>query len=296
MFGQVRTHRSPTGARRSGWRHFGAAGEPQGILVISHGLAEHSGPMPALPKPWPAKVSTFTPMTTARHGTSLCPDACPAMFAQRDGAAKVVAISAPLRDMAVASHPGLPVVLFGHSMGGLIALNAAETDPELYDALLCGTPISARPCRARRPSCCWRSKKDAEGFGRAKSARDENSPSVPGAPASPTGRPISIGSRAIRARLQNISKIRSVVSTRPYRCGSTYSPSPLPAPAPTGCRRLPSSLPVHLAGAARSFHPQRRGRSLAGQPHESAGHDGCHDRNSRGHAHETLNEIGREKR
>ncbi|PST22164.1 alpha/beta hydrolase [Mesorhizobium plurifarium] len=134
MFGQVRTHQSPTGATL-GWRHVGAAGEPQGILVISHGLAEHSGRYARFAESMAAHGFHVYAHDHRGHGTSRAPDAPLATFAQREGAAKVVADLRALRHMAVAGHPGLPVVLFGHSMGGLIALNAAETDPELYDAL-----------------------------------------------------------------------------------------------------------------------------------------------------------------
>ncbi len=34
-----------------------------------------------------------------------------------------------------AAYPGLPVILFGHSMGGLINLNVAVTHPDKFDAV-----------------------------------------------------------------------------------------------------------------------------------------------------------------
>jgi alpha-beta hydrolase superfamily lysophospholipase len=40
-----------------------------------------------------------------------------------------------MRADAASRHPGLPVILFGHSMGGLIALNAAVTAPADFDAV-----------------------------------------------------------------------------------------------------------------------------------------------------------------
>ncbi|WP_085034193.1 alpha/beta fold hydrolase [Ensifer aridi] len=134
MFGQVRTHRSPTGATL-GWRCRGAAGVPRGILIISHGLAEHSGRYGRFAEVMAAHGFHVYAHDHRGHGGSSAPDALFAMFALRDGARKVIADLRAIRDMAVADHPGLPVILFGHSMGGLIALNAAETDPELYDAL-----------------------------------------------------------------------------------------------------------------------------------------------------------------
>ena len=42
---------------------------------------------------------------------------------QPDGAAKVIADVAAIHDLIAGEHPGLPVIVFGHSMGGLIALN-----------------------------------------------------------------------------------------------------------------------------------------------------------------------------
>jgi alpha-beta hydrolase superfamily lysophospholipase len=40
-----------------------------------------------------------------------------------------------IRDHAATAHPGLPVILFGHSMGGLVSLNTAIAAPEKFDAV-----------------------------------------------------------------------------------------------------------------------------------------------------------------
>jgi alpha-beta hydrolase superfamily lysophospholipase len=40
-----------------------------------------------------------------------------------------------VRNFATGEHPGLPVILFGHSMGGMIAAAAAEAYPALFDGL-----------------------------------------------------------------------------------------------------------------------------------------------------------------
>ncbi len=68
----------------------------------------------------------------------------------------VIADVAAMRDHAAAAHPGLPVILFGHSMGGLIALNAAVTHPDKFDAVaVWNSNFNRRPRRAapRRSSC-----------------------------------------------------------------------------------------------------------------------------------------------
>ena len=45
------------------------------------------------------------------------------MFARKDGVKKVVADVASIHDLITTEHPGLPIILFGQSEGGLIALS-----------------------------------------------------------------------------------------------------------------------------------------------------------------------------
>ena len=57
------------------------------------------------------------------HGATNAPDAPPGIFGNPDGASKVIADVAAIHDLIAREHPGLPVIVFGHSMGGFIALN-----------------------------------------------------------------------------------------------------------------------------------------------------------------------------
>ncbi|APG85124.1 alpha/beta fold family hydrolase [Sinorhizobium americanum CCGM7] len=134
MFGQARTLQSPTGATLV-WRHWPASGAPRGLLLVSHGLAEHSARYARFAEAMAQHGFHIYAHDHRGHGASQAPDAQLGLFSRRGGFETVIADLRAVREMAVANHPGLPVVLFGHSMGGLIALNAAETDPELYDAL-----------------------------------------------------------------------------------------------------------------------------------------------------------------
>ncbi|AFL53065.1 alpha-beta hydrolase superfamily lysophospholipase [Sinorhizobium fredii] len=134
MFGQLRTLQSPTGATL-GWRHWPVCDAAEGILLISHGLAEHSGRYARFAETMARHGFHVYAHDHRGHGESRAPDAQLGLFSQRGGFEKVIADLRHMREMAVTNHPGLPIVLFGHSMGGLIALNAAESDPELYDAL-----------------------------------------------------------------------------------------------------------------------------------------------------------------
>lgn len=134
MFSEAETLRSPSGATLA-LRHEPARGSARGILLVSHGLAEHSARYEA----FAARLSTEGFHVYAHdhrgHGFTTAPDAPRGQFAPRGGIGRVVEDMRAVRDLAVARHPGLPVVLFGHSMGGLLALAYAEAHPTDIDAL-----------------------------------------------------------------------------------------------------------------------------------------------------------------
>ncbi|MBX3576780.1 MAG: alpha/beta hydrolase [Rhizobiaceae bacterium] len=122
-FDLQRTHVSPTGARLALYTRL-AKRQPRGVVQINHGLAEHA-----------ERYSRFADVLAAvgfnvyahdhrGHGRTTAPDAPPRMFAAKgDGVEKVVADVLSVHDRIATEHPGLPVIIFGHSMGGLIALN-----------------------------------------------------------------------------------------------------------------------------------------------------------------------------
>lgn len=134
MFTEVQTLQSPTGAALA-WRYQPAADPEKAVLLISHGLSEHA-----------ARYTRFAEFMAAwgfhvyahdhrGHGATKSEDAPFGQYARKGGVEKVLADVKAMRDRAAGRHPGLPVILFGHSMGGLIALNAAENHPDAYDAL-----------------------------------------------------------------------------------------------------------------------------------------------------------------
>lgn len=111
-----------------------AEGRPRGVVQVNHGLAEHA-----------ARYARFAAFLAARgyhvyahdhrgHGGTTAPDAPPRSFAgprePDGGGGKVVADVLAVHDEIARRHPGLPVVLFGHSMGGLIGLNFVLRHPE----------------------------------------------------------------------------------------------------------------------------------------------------------------------
>lgn len=120
---------SPTGAAIR-VLHAPAQGPERGVLQVNHGLAEHA-----------ARYDRFARFMAHRgfgvyahdhrgHGATTAPDAPRGVFAAGNGAAKVIADCLAIHDMIADRHPGLPVIAFGHSMGGQICLNFVARHPE----------------------------------------------------------------------------------------------------------------------------------------------------------------------
>lgn len=125
---------SPSGASLS-VRHQPAASNGRGLFLLSHGLAEHSLRYALLACFLAERGYEVYGFDHRGHGKTKAPDAPLGRFGQRDGEAKVLADLAAVREHARAAHPGLPVILLGHSMGGMIAARAAETEPAAYAGL-----------------------------------------------------------------------------------------------------------------------------------------------------------------
>jgi alpha-beta hydrolase superfamily lysophospholipase len=125
---------SPSGAVIS-MRHQPAVGPCRALVLLSHGLAEHSLRYAPLARFLAARGHAVYGFDHRGHGRTTAPDAPLGRFAWRDGEARVLADLAAVRRHAEAAHPGRPVILFGHSMGGMIAARAAQAEPQAYAGL-----------------------------------------------------------------------------------------------------------------------------------------------------------------
>ncbi|MBO0142130.1 alpha/beta hydrolase [Agrobacterium sp. Ap1] len=125
---ETHTFPSPTGAGIA-YRHATAQGETKGILMISHGLAEHSTRYHPFAEAMARNGFHVYAWDHRGHGRTVVPDAPIGRFASKDGIRLVIDDLMAVRTRALTDHPDLPVILFGHSMGGLIALNAAVDHP-----------------------------------------------------------------------------------------------------------------------------------------------------------------------
>lgn len=125
---------SPSGATVN-MRHQPAEGNRRGVFLLSHGLAEHSLRYARLAHYLSVRGYEVYGLDHRGHGKTKAPDAPLGRFSQRDGETKLLADLAAVREQAKAAHPGLPLILFGHSMGGMIAARAAESEPLAYAGL-----------------------------------------------------------------------------------------------------------------------------------------------------------------
>ena len=126
---QQETLASPTGASL----HVYSArpeGEVKAVVVICHGLSEHAARyVPFMQELADAGLASFA-ADHRGHGKTVVPGAAPRTFAEKDGAAKVLDDVAAVRAEASKCHPDAPLIVFGHSMGGMIAINHAMDHPD----------------------------------------------------------------------------------------------------------------------------------------------------------------------
>jgi alpha-beta hydrolase superfamily lysophospholipase len=128
-FSVLNTLSSPTGAALRLY-HEPASAAPRGVVQINHGLAEHAARYARFAKALSAAGYHVYAHDHRGHGFTKAPDAPQGRFAQKDGDQRVLDDVLTVRRHAAAAHPGLPLVIFGHSMGGLIAMNSVLRDPE----------------------------------------------------------------------------------------------------------------------------------------------------------------------
>lgn len=120
---------------RLAYRYMPASPPARGIVLICHGLSEHGGRYAAFAAAMSAAGFHVYAHDHRGHGETIAPDAQLGLFAPQKGLGKVISDVKTMRDLASSAHPTLPILLFGHSMGGLIALRATTHYPDDFNAL-----------------------------------------------------------------------------------------------------------------------------------------------------------------
>jgi alpha-beta hydrolase superfamily lysophospholipase len=130
------------------WRGWVPA-NPRAALLFVHGLAEHSGRYDATALSFAKRQLACYGLDLRGHGMSQGRRVHVASF--DDYLADVDAALALARER----HPGLPLFLVGHSMGGLIAVLYVLAKPEAVAGAVVSSPLLA-PHPSAEPSCMLR--------------------------------------------------------------------------------------------------------------------------------------------
>jgi acylglycerol lipase len=118
------------------WQSWAPAADPEAIVLISHGAAEHSGRYAWAAGELAARGLAVYAVDHRGHGRSDGPRA------YIDRLENAVADLHALGDFARDRHPGVPVFLLGHSMGGLIALSYACRHQDELAGLVLSAPLA----------------------------------------------------------------------------------------------------------------------------------------------------------
>lgn len=281
---------SPTGADLS-IRAWPAVAAPRAVLLISHGLAEHAGRYAGFAAAMAQQGFAVRALDHRGHGATRAPDAPLGSFGKA-GISAILDDLAALRAHAAESFPGLPVLLFGHSMGGLIALNAAARQPALYDGLAVWNSNF-------RPGLAGRAAQALLSLERMRKGSDVPSMLLPPLTFGAWGKAVP-DARTPFDWLSRDPKAVDAYLADPL-CGFDASVGlwqdlfrlAFAGALPSTLRRLPSSLPIHLAGGGQDPATER-GAALVwlAQRMRRAGLSDVTLRIDPEARHETLNDLG----
>ncbi|MFZ5942111.1 MAG: alpha/beta hydrolase [Bacteroidota bacterium] len=108
--------------------------QPKAVIVMVHGLGEHIGRYDHWAERFVKHGIGFTGYDQQGHGRSGGKRGTPTR-------ASVLVDDARLMvEQARADYPGIPVVMYGHSMGGNVAINYVISQTETVDALIVTSP------------------------------------------------------------------------------------------------------------------------------------------------------------
>jgi alpha-beta hydrolase superfamily lysophospholipase len=112
---------SPTGADLNVYRT--TIDDPLAVVQVNHGLAEHAGRYARFARHLAGQgIATFA-HDHRGHGATTAPGAPPGSFGPGRAADLVLRDVDVVHDHITTEHPDVPIIVFGHSMGALIALS-----------------------------------------------------------------------------------------------------------------------------------------------------------------------------
>jgi alpha-beta hydrolase superfamily lysophospholipase len=112
-----------------------AQGDAKGIVQINHGLSEHSARYLHFMEYLASKGYHSIAHDHRGHGQTEVNRLPKGQFAKHGGTSKVIKDVAFINQLIRDESPDLPIICFGHSLGGLIAANYAQTLPHTIHGL-----------------------------------------------------------------------------------------------------------------------------------------------------------------
>lgn len=119
-------------------RHWAGPAAPSHVVVVAHGYGEHTGRYRRLAGALVESGAVVVAPDHVGHGLSEGERVLVESFAD------VVADLHDVAERVRGEHPGLPLVLLGHSMGGLIAARYVLQHPGEVDVLVLSSPVLGR--------------------------------------------------------------------------------------------------------------------------------------------------------
>ncbi|WP_406708129.1 alpha/beta fold hydrolase [Streptomyces halobius] len=132
-------HQAPDGARIATYSWLPSSGRPRALVQIAHGAAEHGRRYDRFARFLAGHGYGVIASDHRGHGATAASTGGRGVVGE-DAWRAIVADLKAIGDHAAAAHPGIPLVLLGHSMGSMLARDyAQEYGADLAGLILTGT-------------------------------------------------------------------------------------------------------------------------------------------------------------
>ncbi|MEM8749079.1 MAG: alpha/beta hydrolase [Pseudomonadota bacterium] len=128
-FAQVTSLTTADGAQLA-VRQLQPSGTPKAIIHINHGMAEHSLRYARFADALAGADYGVVAHDHRGHGETTAPDAHLGHFGGKDGWDRVMGDVMAVNRFAREANPDVPIIVFGHSMGAIIAFNHTLREPD----------------------------------------------------------------------------------------------------------------------------------------------------------------------
>lgn len=267
--------------------------KPAAILQIFHGLSEHAERYARFANASTAAGYAVVAHDHRGHGRA-CPESGLGHFSDADGWTLILQDAKSVQDDAGRQYPGLPVVLFGHSMGSYLAQDFVMRHPHSVSALVLSGSTS--PSRLKVRLGRWVARWEALRRGRQHRSKRLN----------------AMGFGAFNRRVEPARTPFDWLSRDPAEvdryiadplCGAVASASLwqhllgglLAISSTKALQRIPSGLPVLITGGENDPVGGRHGMTRLAAAYERSGHTAVTLTIYSGGRHEMLNETNRDE-